>query len=403
MAELQEVCHQVTDGKHGDCQNEENSGYYFISCKDVRDGWIDYSNARQITKVDYVDTNKRTKLEPYDILITNSGTIGRMVLVPDVDVTSRTTFQKSVAIVKPKKEILVPKWLFYYLKANKDLLIAYAGGTAQKNLLLRDLRIFQLSIPTIPIQHQIASILSAYGDLIENNLRRIQILEEMAQNLYREWFVHFRFPGHENVKMVETSKGLIPEGWTWDKLGEICNLRKENYKEITHAKLPLLDLSRIPRQTLLVQEVGHPNDISTSRIVFKKYDILFGSIRPYLHKVVLAPFDGVTNTSVFVLKSLKIEHKFILPIILSSLDTIKWATQYSSGTKMPVIKWDIFSQMPIITSDIQTIQKFSEIVKPIMEIILNTAIRNNNLEITRDLLLPKLIFGDVDVSDKEIG
>ena len=78
---LQEITHLVTDGKHGDCQNEEESGYYFISCKDVKDGWVDYSGARQITKEDFLDTHRRTQLQHDDILVTNSGTIGRMALV----------------------------------------------------------------------------------------------------------------------------------------------------------------------------------------------------------------------------------------------------------------------------------------------------------------------------------
>ena len=74
-------------------------------------------------------------------------------------------------------------------------------------------QIYMLKCLHLPIQQKIASILSAYDDLIENNTRRIQILEEMAQRIYHEWFVHFRFPGHENVKMVESELGMIPEGW----------------------------------------------------------------------------------------------------------------------------------------------------------------------------------------------
>ncbi|MHB1325519.1 MAG: restriction endonuclease subunit S domain-containing protein [Thermoleophilia bacterium] len=128
---LQDVCLLITDGKHGDCQNDEDSGYYFISCKDVKDGRLDYSGARQITVVDYHDTHRRTQLAPNDILITNSGSIGRMALVRDVPETGRTTFQKSVAIVKPNQDKAFPRWLYYCLLANKDALIGWAGGTAQ--------------------------------------------------------------------------------------------------------------------------------------------------------------------------------------------------------------------------------------------------------------------------------
>ena len=112
---LQEITLNITDGKHGDCEGEDNSGYYFISCKDVHDGIIHYDGARQITEKDFIDTHRRTMLEPNDILVTNSGTIGRMALVKENDYTRRTTFQKSVAIVKPNQEMVRPAYLYYCL------------------------------------------------------------------------------------------------------------------------------------------------------------------------------------------------------------------------------------------------------------------------------------------------
>lgn len=108
---LGDVCSQITDGKHGDCFNEINSGYYFISSKDVFDGSIHYENARQITKSDFFETHKRTRLEYGDILITNSGTIGRMALVKQDIKTETTTFQKSVAVVKPKTDVVSSSYL----------------------------------------------------------------------------------------------------------------------------------------------------------------------------------------------------------------------------------------------------------------------------------------------------
>lgn len=95
---LEDICAQITDGKHGDCQDQPNSGYYFPSCKDIANGRLNYEGARQITEADFLDTHRRTKLEPADVSITNSGTIGRMAIAPDSDDTLRTTFQKSVAI-----------------------------------------------------------------------------------------------------------------------------------------------------------------------------------------------------------------------------------------------------------------------------------------------------------------
>src|SRR5437879_1201494 len=186
---LEDICDHITDGKHGDCQDEAGSGFFFLSCKDVANGQLNYQNARQIAKADFLDAHRRTKFAPSDILITNSGTIGRMALAPDNELTRRTTFQKSVAILKPVASRVEPIFLFYALLSDIHRLIGFASGTAQKNLLLRDLRAFEVRVPPLPVQRWIAGILSAYDELIENSQRRIQLLEAMAQALYREWFV----------------------------------------------------------------------------------------------------------------------------------------------------------------------------------------------------------------------
>ena len=115
-AKLKDITLNITDGKHGDCKNHEGSGYYFISCKDVSDETIHYENARQITEEDFLDADKRTNLAADDILITNSGTIGRMALVKDIPETRRTTFQKSVAIVRADNSQVAPTYLYYLIK-----------------------------------------------------------------------------------------------------------------------------------------------------------------------------------------------------------------------------------------------------------------------------------------------
>ena len=230
----------ITDGKHGDCENSPTSGYYFISCKDVRDGTIHYEDARQITERDFFDAHKRTLLEPNDILITNSGTIGRMAFVTDTPQTSKTTFQKSVAIVKPNPNKIIPKYLYYVLLNSIDSFITQANGSAQKNLLLSTMRSFNLFIDDDKqVQARIASILSAYDDLIENNQKQIKLLEEAAQRLYKEWFVDLRFPGWENTKIVDG----VPEGWEKLPLSSFADIvmgqsPKSEFYNTTHDGIP---------------------------------------------------------------------------------------------------------------------------------------------------------------------
>jgi type I restriction enzyme, S subunit len=144
---LKDVCNNITDGKHGDCKPQENSGFYFLSAKDVKNNILNYEKARQITKDDFLETHRRTNLEPGDLLITNSGTIGRMAIADDNLKTYQTTFQKSVAILKPIHDAVNNKFLFYLLKSKLKYFTNISQGTAQKNLLLRDIREMKIKLP----------------------------------------------------------------------------------------------------------------------------------------------------------------------------------------------------------------------------------------------------------------
>lgn len=167
---LKEICRLITDGKHGDCRNEDNSGYYFISAKDVYDGKIHYNEARQITKEDFEETHKRTRFEAGDIVLTNSGTIGKIATATDDDMTKRTTFQKSVAIIKPRNNKVLTKFLAFKLMQITKELTLLSFGSAQKNLLLKDLRESVIYLPEIEEQMEIESILQSMEERMEYDI-----------------------------------------------------------------------------------------------------------------------------------------------------------------------------------------------------------------------------------------
>lgn len=144
---LSDLCDLITDGKHGDCINEENSGYYFISIKDIVDGNINYNQARQITKKDFLETHKRTNFSSGDILYSNTGTIGKIHILRDTPLTYKTTCQKSLAILKPKINRITSNYLYCILRKNTKNFNEIAGGTSQHNLLLGDMKKFEVHCP----------------------------------------------------------------------------------------------------------------------------------------------------------------------------------------------------------------------------------------------------------------
>lgn len=165
IKKLYEITSNITDGKHGDCEPDRNSKCYFISAKDIGELGINYLGARRITKDSYIESHQRTQLAINDILITNSGTIGKMCIVKNIPY--ETTFQKSVAIIKPKSDVVIPRFLFYYLLGNKNNLINLANGSTQKNLLLKDIKNFEVDVPSfIEQQHIVNTISSALISLL---------------------------------------------------------------------------------------------------------------------------------------------------------------------------------------------------------------------------------------------
>ena len=392
---LQELCLNITDGKHGDCENEENSGYYFISCKDIFDGQINYKNARQITKADFEETHKRTMLEVDDILLTNSGTIGRMAFVTDREATTKTTFQKSVAIIKPDKQKVLPQYLYYQLQNCVPQFINSSNGSAQKNLLLSTMRTFQIEIEeNREKQEKIANTLSAYDDLIENNQKQIKLLEEAAQRLYKEWFVDLRFPGHENTKIVDG----VPEGWSKSTVGNICKLRKV---VITPDKIesntPYIGLEHMPRNDICLSTWGKSEEINSNKFIYLKKDVLFGKIRPYFHKVGFALNDGITSTDTMVMVADQNLWGLLL-VTVSSDAFVDFSYQNcKEGAKMPRADWKQMEKYAIMIADQATQKLFEQEILVITNKISALAFQCRSLREARDRMLPKLMGGEVKV------
>lgn len=172
---LDDVCHLITDGKHGDSENEEGSGYYFISIKDLVDGDIDYNNSRQITFSDFLETHNRTNFTEGDIIFSNTGTIGKSLILRDRSETKKTTCQKSLAILKPNYDLITSEFLYCLLQVNikdfKDL----AGGTSQHNLLLGDMKNYAFLYPSI-------DQITQFSTLVSPIFNRINHLVDMRRN-----------------------------------------------------------------------------------------------------------------------------------------------------------------------------------------------------------------------------
>jgi type I restriction enzyme S subunit len=398
---LSEITHSITDGKHGDCTPDESSGYYFISCKDIQNGKINYESARQITYQDYLDVHKRTKLEKHDILITNSGTIGRMCFVDERAKLERTTFQKSVAIVKPNIEKVDAAYLYYYLYRSVDELIRKAYGSSQKNLLLSQLRNIEVDLPNRETQIKIVNSIKPLDDKIHLNSSIIDDMEEYAQLLFNKWFVYFNFPD-ENGKPYKDNGGemhevdgkiMIPIGWKFEMLSEsadfVNGLAMQSYPpKDEYDILPVIKIKEINNGGFNGSTEFMTNDID-KRLIIEDGDILFpwsASLGIYIW----TGGKGGLNQHIFKVASNKYEKWYMYNWIKKHMQYFKQIA-YGKKTTMGHINRRHLDLVNNLVPDVDTMDKMNIVMNPIYNKIILLKKEIKLLEETRDLLIKKLI------------
>lgn len=257
------------------------------------------------------------------------------------------------------------------------------------------LHLLKVRAAEIRKQQEIVSILSAYDNLIENNRRRIELLEEAARLLYREWFVQFRFPGHEHVKI----KDGVPEGWTPRTLEEVVELVGETVKPSDFGADDVhIGLEHIPRRSFTLGEWEAASGLASGKIRFLEGDILFAKIRPYFHKVGFALRPGLASSDALVWRVLD-EQDWPLVVCATSSDHFVAVASKTvrEGSKMPRADWKVLKKYAIPKPPDGTLAAFNETIRPITAQCKALALQNRALAQARDLLLPRLMNGEIAV------
>jgi type I restriction enzyme S subunit len=387
---LDELCSLITDGKHGDSIDKSNSGFYFLSVKDIYDNRLVYDNARQIAEKDFNETHRRTNLEPGDILFTNTGTIGRMAIASDDPRTTRTTFQKSVAILKPKRDLIQSEFLYYLLKFDNAKLSGLAAGTTQQNLLIRDLKTFSVQVPPLREQHGIVHILGTLDDKIELNRRMNKMLEEIAQAIFKSWFVDF----DQNNTVIDLDDGIV---------GDLVSISRDSIapgefpEEIfDHYSIPAYDEGRKPKP-----EKG--NTIKSNKFIVKPDSVLISKLNPRIPRIWLPDLRGksrsICSTEFLVMEPKKgVTQEFLFCFFSNKEFFRNFATMVTgtSGSHQRVKPEGLLAMSTVIPPR-ELINDFTKIIAPLFKRIKNNIAESSTLAALRNVLLPKLMSGEVRV------
>jgi type I restriction enzyme, S subunit len=346
---------------------------------------------------------KNNSVLPKSIAVSCIGwQMGKVVMISQLSFTNQ---QINTIILNDGVE---PDYIYYSLcTLRQELKNLGSVGTRTPILIKSTFENIQIPLPTLLTQRKIASILSAYDDLIENNTRRIAILEEMAQTLYSEWFVHFRFPGHEKKSMVESALGMIPEGWEVVKLGDIAGINRSSIKKgYEPAEINYVDITSVSTgQIDNIETIAFKDAPGRARRIVKHGDIIWSTVRPNRRSysiIIDPPINLIVSTGFAVISTYQVPYAYLY-YSLTTDDFVSYLANRATGSAYPAVSSIDFQNALVLLPSKAILTKFHNIVEDMLAEKQNHFQRNANLRQTRDLLLPKLISGEVDVERLEIA
>lgn len=347
-----------------------------------------HNTADKFVNADKVDP--RFISVPEDIIFTRTGQVG-LVFRGKRGIVHNNCFR-----VIPDKRI-DRSYLYWFLRHPETIFQAktLASGAAQPDLNHDAFKSIMISYPDLPTQKKIAGILSAYDDLIENNLRRIVILEEMAQSLYREWFVHFRFPGHETVELVDSELGKIPEGWEVKELGKIAGVNAESIrKNNAPSSINYIDIKSVSTASIdEVRPIAFSEAPSRARRIVRHGDIIWSTVRPNRRSfsIILDPIENlIASTGFAVLSATDVPFSYLY-YATTTEDYTSYLVNHATGAAYPAVNASVFEKSPILIPPNELLEKFNATAESTLTLVSRLHAKNENLRKTRDLLLPKLL------------
>lgn len=380
-------------------------GVRLVTAKVIKDGYIQDDKKEFIAEDFYDEWMRRGLPKQWDIVITTEAPLGE---VAQLRTAEKVALAQRVILLRANPDVYDQSFFFQALKGDYVQGRLKARGTGTTVLGIKQSELRKVKVPWFPLptQRKIASILSAYDDLIENNTRRIAILEEMAQAIYREWFVNFRFPGHENVKLVDSSLGPIPEGWESTRLEEVADVNARSIKKgLAPESINYIDIKSVSTGRIEeVREMSFADAPSRARRVVQHGDVIWSTVRPNLksYSVVLSPSQNTIASTGFAVLSPKEVPFSYLYFALTTDEFASYLVNHATGAAYPAVNAQDFKNAELLRPSDMLLDQFQEIASEMLVLGQRLLVKNENLRTTRDLLLPKLISGELDVEDLDI-
>ena len=363
-------------------------GYNFISNQDMKR--LELSERE-------LETNS---LEDGDLLFGRRSLVeagaGKCSLV--VTPLDSLTFESSIIRVRLNKTAANPRFLYYYFLSpqGRGRIRSIVSGTNVKGIRGSDLKRLSVASPPKSIQDEIANILTGYDDLVENNRRRMALLEESARQLYREWFVRLRFPGFEHTRITDG----VPEGWERKTLGDVARINQTSLGSNFDGEIEYIDIASVTPGTINETTPYQFRDApSRARRVVSHGDIIWSCVRPNRrsHAVIWhSPENLVASTGFAVITPISLPTSFLYQVVTADL-FVGYLENHAKGAAYPAVVAGDFERAMILVPSPFLSNAFNEFAEPLLSEAHNLRTQNQKLRAARDLLLPRLMSGEVSV------
>ena len=374
---LEDITTKIGDGLHGTPKYDSNGEYHFINGNNLKNGKVIVkSDTKKVTRDEAIKYQK--PLSSQTILLSINGTIGNLALYN----SEKCMLGKSACYINVSDEVDV-KFLYYHCldEEFQFYIEMVATGTTIPNVPLKGIRQYSFNLPSIKEQKVIAEVLSSLDDKIDLLHRQNKTLEELAQTLFRQWFIE-----------------EAEDEWEVGTLSYFANNPRKSIKPLNiEPDTKYIGLEHIERKNISLTQSGDSSAVASNKYQFEENDILFGKLRPYFHKVCFTSHDGICSTDILVIRPKKESYFAYTLLAFNQVDVINYATSGSEGTRMPRTNWNVLSQYPVQMPSEHMLKKFNFMIMPSIEKIKINQTQIQTLEKMRDTLLPKLMSGDVRV------
>ena len=392
-------CDSVRDGTH-DTPKQVEKGYKLVTAKHINNGQIDLSDAYLISEQDYLKINERSKVEQWDVLMSMIGNgLGKSAVVKNTPEYAI----KNLALFKLGNEIKA-KWLHYYLssKAGQGFIFNSLQGSGQPFISLSLLRKFPIPVPNDEtIMGDVVTVLSRYDSLIENYQKQIKLLEEAAQRLYKEWFVDLRFPGYENIKIVNG----VPEGWEKRKISDVCDTIGGGtpstkvlsyYENGTISWVTPTDITKNNSLCLLSTEKKITQEgLEHSSAKMLPVETILMTSRASVGYFGICDFEVCTNQG--FISCVPFDNNFQMYLLYNLMNRVEEIRIKAGGSTYLEISKNVFRYFDIICPTDDLVNEFQQKAHQLLERMRMISKQIRLLTEARDRLLPKLMSGEIAV------